>query len=217
MAIGAEEAVDVSVSDVVNPNSGIVADDLILAYNSADSNFNVWARSQTKNGEWNPLVTVTKSGLSVAAAESSRFAPGRAFWLVRSVPGPYIYLVGRYTGQDYVFDLAGGTVEAPGFTLVANPTMYDIDLNDLVFVDGEGNAAEPAVGDSIIVQDAAGLQTRYYRDSGNAKWGRSKQVRVGRRTVTQWHEGGVIPSGTGFWYNRTTADGELSIKFGGSK
>ena len=217
MAIGAEEAVDVSVSDVVNPNSGIVADDLILAYNSADSNFNVWARSQTRGDEWTPLATVTKSGLSVAAAESSRFAPGRAFWLVRSAPGPYIYLVGRYTGQDYVFDLAGGTAAAPGFTLVANPTMYDIDLNDLVFVDGEGNAAEPAVGDSIIVQDAAGLQTRYYRDSGNAKWGRSKQVRVGRRTVTQWHEGGVIPSGTGFWYNRTTADGELSIKFGGSK
>ena len=216
MAIGAEEAVDVSMSDVVNPNSGIVADDLILAYNSAESNFNVWSRSQTRGDEWTPLATVTKSGLSVAAAESSRFAPGRAFWLVRSAPGPYIYLVGRYTGQDYVFDLAGGTVEAPGFTLVANPTMYDIDLNDLVFVDGEGNAAEPAMGDRIETQDIAGTKTIYFRHATSGKWGHNVPTKVGRRIKQVWTEGGTIPSGTGFWYNRTSG-GVLKIKFEGAK
>ena len=214
MSVDTVETRDVSVGEVVNQN-GLSIDDMIVAYNAASKNFSGW----TNGGEsgWKELATVTKSGVSFVDAETAQMPRGNAFWLVRSAPSRYFYLIGRYTGEDYVVKLQGGSKAEPGYTLVANPTMYDVDLNDLVFVDGEGNAAEPAVGDSIIVQDAAGLQTRYYRDSGNAKWGRSKQVRVGRRTVTQWHEGGVIPSGTGFWYNRTTADGELSIKFGGSK
>ena len=216
MTIGTEEIVDVSVSDVVNPNSGIADDDMILSYNAVTSNFNVWAKSSAKGDEWKPLTTVTKNGISVEAAESSSFAPGKAFWLVRNAPGDYIYLVGRYTGQDYVFDLAGGTAAAPGFTLVANPTMYDIDLNDLVFVDGEGNAAEPALGDRIVTQDIAGKQTIYFRHGTTGKWGRNVPTKVGNRTKQVWTEGGAIPSGTGFWYNRTAA-GDLAIKFGGAK
>ena len=216
MAIGAEEAVDVSVSDVVNPNSGIVDDDMILSYNAVTSNFNVWAKSSAKGDEWKPLTTVTKSGISVEAAESSSFAPGKAFWLVRNAPGDYIYLVGRYTGQDYVFDLEGGTAENPGHTLVANPTMYDIDLNDLVFVDGEGKTATPAAGDRIVTQDISGVQTVYFRHGKTGEWGRNVPTKVGNRTKQVWTKGGTIPAGTGFWYNRTAAEA-LKIRFGGAR
>ena len=216
MTIGTEEIVDVSVSDVVNPNSGIVDDDMILSYNAVTSNFNVWAKSSAKGDEWKPLTTVTKNGISVEAAESSSFAPGKAFWLVRNAPGDYIYLVGRYTGDDYVFDLEGGTAENPGHTLVANPTMYDIDLNDLVFVDGEGNAAEPAMGDRIVTQDIAGTKTIYFRHATSGIWGHNVPTKVGRRIQQVWTEGGTIPSGTGFWYNRTSG-GALKIKFEGAK
>ena len=203
-----EEAVDVSVADVVNPNSGIVADDLILAYNAATSNFNVWTRSQTKGDELSPITTVTKSGISVEAAESNRFAPGKAFWLVRNAPGPYLFLVGRYTGEDYVFNLEGGSTDTPGHTLVANPTMFDMDLNDLVFEGGS-----PAVGDRIITMGISGLQTIYYPNATNTtQWGRNVTQTVKGRKKQVWVEGGIIPAGNGFWYNRT-ADSALRIKF----
>ena len=216
LTLGTEDAVDVSVSDVINPNSGIVIDDLILAYNAATTNFNVWTRSQTKGEEWTALTTVTKSGITVSEATTNRFALGKAFWLVRQAPGDYIYLVGRYTGEDYVFDLEGGTVAEPGHTLVANPTMFDVDLNDLVFVDGAGNAATPAAGDRIVTQNNSGLQTIYYRNKANTEWGRNVTTRVNGRPRQTWSKGGTIPSGTGFWYNRA-GEGTLRIKFEASR
>ena len=90
--------------------------------------------------------------------------------------------------------------------------MHDIDLNDLEFVDGEGNPASPASGDRITVMDIAGMQTIYARNAANTSWGRKVLVKVGRRTRQDWVEGGTIPAGTGFWYKRT-ASGTLKIRF----
>ncbi|MBQ6914208.1 MAG: hypothetical protein IJQ65_00695 [Kiritimatiellae bacterium] len=215
MTVGTEELVDVSVSDVVNPNSGIVADDMILSYNSATSNFNVWARSDAKGGEWNPLTTVTKKGLSVATAASSRFAPGRAFWLVRSAPSPYIYLVGRYVGGSYTETLASGTAKNPGYTLCGNPLMSDVDLNEFVFLDDEGRATAPGVTDRIVVETAAGVQMTYFRNAANTVWGRNVSTKVNGRMRPVWREGGSIPAGTGFWYmNRSGRAFRLELKQG---
>ena len=216
MTIGTEEIVDVSVSDVVNPNSSIAADDMILSYNAETSNFNVWAKSSAKGDEWKPLTTVTKNGISVEAAESSGFAPGKAFWLVRNAPGDYIYLVGRYTGDDYEFNIEGGSTDEPGHTLVANPTFFDVALNDLAFVDGEGNPATPADGDRIIFQDIAGIQTIYSPHATTKKWGRIVPTKVRRSIQNVWTEDGTNTVGTGFWYYRTANDG-LKIKFEASK
>ena len=217
LTVGTEDAVNVSVSDVINPNSGIADDDMILSYNAATSNFNVWARSQTKGDEWDALTTVSKRGLSVEAAETNRFALGKAFWLVRNAPGPYIYLIGRYTGEDYVFNLEGGSAEAPGHTLVANPTFNDVDLNDLKFADGEGKSAAPDVKDTITVQDIAGLQIIHFRNAANTSWGHYSVTTNARgRVQNKWVPGGNIPAGTGFWYKRTNSS-VLSIKFEAAK
>jgi hypothetical protein len=145
-------------------------------------------------------------------AGADRFAPGKAFWLVRTAPGPYIYLVGRYTGEDYLFELDGGTAAEPGNTLVANPTFFDIDLNDLEFVDGDGKPASPAAGDRIVTQDVAGMQTIYFRNANTGRWGRNVLTKVGKRTTKVFTEDGMIPAGTGFWYMRTSND-VLKIKF----
>ena len=120
--------------------------------------------------------------------------------------------MGRYTGEDYVFDLEGGTAAAPGNTLVANPTFFDVDLNDLVFVDGEGAAATPAAGDRIVTQNISGLQTIYFRNGNTGRWGRNVPTKVGKRTKNVWTEDGVVPAGTGFWYMRTSDD-VLKIRF----
>ncbi|MBQ6137676.1 MAG: hypothetical protein IJI73_09940, partial [Kiritimatiellae bacterium] len=213
MSVDSTNEIDVSVSDAVNPFC-IGAGDAIYAYETEDGTFRMW--ELLDGGDWNAPVTVNKKGVSQSTAEVSTFEPGKAFWLVRNAPGPYIYLVGRYTGADYVTALEGGTAENPGSTLVANPTMFDIALNDLEFVDGDGDAATPAVGDRIVFQDISGMQTIYCRDSENETWGRIVPTKVGNRIRQVWTEDGTNTVGTGFWYLRTD-EGALSIRFESAK
>ena len=213
MSVDSTNKIEMSVVDVVNPFS-IGGGGAIHAYETEDNTFRVWER--TRDGSWNSPVTVNTSGVSQSKAEEATFAPGRAFWLVRNAPGDYIYLVGRYTGDDYEFNIEGGTTNAPGHTLVANPTMFDVALNDLEFVDGEGNPAKPALGDRIIFQDVSGYQTIYFPHATTKKWGRNVPTKVGRRVQNVWTEDGTNTMGTGFWYLRTDQS-TLKIKFGGAQ
>lgn len=213
MSTDSTNEIEVAVADVVNPFS-IGGGDTIHAYETETGTFRMWERKD--DGDWNAPVTVNKKGVSQSTAEESTFEPGKAFWLGRKSPGEYIYLVGRYTGEDYVFDLEGGSVAEPGHTLVANPTMYDVALNDLVFVDGEDNTAAPAAGDRIIFQDASGYQTIYFPHKATKKWGRNVPTKVGRRVQNVWTEDGTNTMGTGFWYLRT-GQSTLKIKFGGAQ
>ena len=206
MSVDSTNEVEVAVSDVVNPNS-VGSKDMILSYDPASGDFSSW---ESAGGDWNPVQILSTRGVSQSTAETTTFAPGKAFWFVRNAPGDYIYLVGRYTGDDYVTEIAGGTEQAPVSSLVANPTFFDIDLNDLKFIDGEGNAAAPAAGDRIVTQNLAGLQTIYYRKNG--EWGRNISTVSNGRPRPTWQKGGTIPSGTGFWYTRTSGE-TLRIKF----
>ena len=154
--------------------------------------------------------------MSEAPAGTTRIASTNAFWLARNHPGSvgatnYVYLVGRYTGDDYEFALNGGNIGSPGATLVANPTMYDVALDDLVFVDGDGNAAAPGANDYITVMNIAGVTTKYtYR---NGHWGCMVTTKINPfKTKNVWTRGGSVPSGTGFWYYRA-ADSALKIRF----
>jgi len=190
---------------------------VIYNYVSSNDSFNAW--SHVSGTTWNEISSVNARGVTTANAESTKLERGKAFWLVRSEPTTgdggtnYIYLVGRYTGEDYVVELEGGTTSEPGSTLCANPTTEDIGLNSLVFVDGDGNAATPADGDKISVPTASGILLTYSRKNG--EWGRNKTTRVGNRLKKTWASGGTIPAGTGFWYSRT-AETALKIKFGGA-
>ena len=213
MSVDSTNKIEIAVTDVVNPFC-IGGGDAIHAYETEDGTFRVWERKG--DGKWNSPVTVNTGGVSQSKAEEATFAPGRAFWFVRNAPGDYIYLVGRYTGDDYEFNIEGGTTNAPGHTLVANPTFFDVALNDLAFVDGEGNPATPADGDRIVFQDIAGIQTIYYLDKTTKKWGRNVPTKVRRSIQNVWTEDGTNTVGTGFWYYRTANDG-LKIKFEASK
>ena len=226
MALDSTNEVEVSVSEVVNPNS-IAAKDSILAYSAADDTFFKWQNASP--GVWEDATTVNDLGTDSAAAATSSFMLGGAFWLVRGAPTTAegapncIYLVGRHSGRDYVVGLTGAvSVPDPiggtnvvyvGHTLVANPTMFDVDLNELVFVDGEGVTATPAAGDRIVTQNAAGVDVIYFRNAANTQWGRNVKQKVKGRYQDVWTPGGTIPSGTGFWYRRTGEEGELRIKF----
>ena len=206
----------VEVSETVNPN-GLSVGDRILAYNTA-SNFQGWAHLSRLGTDWGAIEAGSTDGVAVVATNTTRFARGGAFWLVRTDPGDCFYLVGRYTGDEYTTELAGGTAAAPAYTLVANPTMAGVGLNDLVFVDGSGDPATPAAGDRIVVQDAAGFQKFYVRNAANTEWGRYVSGMSDGRVTQSWESGAAvsIPSGTGFWYVRTDP-GPLTIRFGGAQ
>ena len=210
MSSAIEADQDIPVADLVNPN-GIDTDDLILSYNPANKTFNAWA-----NGEqgWNELVTASVKGVTIEPAESTTLARGSAFWLVRAAPGDCFYLIGRHTGEDYVVTLNEGTAAEPGNTLCANPTLFDIDLNDLTFVDGAGQATVPGDNDRIVTQNIIGIQLIHTRKNG--AWGRYVSKKVNNRIRQVWTEGGTIPAGTGFWYTRTT-EGTLKIRFTADK
>ena len=202
---------NIAAVDTVNPN-GIGEKDMILSYNESSGNFNAW--SHAGGGVWDGIATVTTNGMDIVSTNNATFARGNAFWLVRSNPGDYFYLIGRYTGEDYEVPLAGGTADNPGNTLVANPTTEDVGLNDLVFVDASGAETTPGDKDLITIQDAAGVQTTYYRSG--AKWGCKMLQKSGKRTKQVWTPGGTIPAGTGFWYKRTSG-AALRIKFEAAK
>ena len=214
MSVDTTNEIAAAVANIVNPFS-IGGGDGIYAYETSSGTFRAWERKA--DGGWSTNVTVTVKGISECpSAEEATFEPGRAFWLVRNAPGPYIYLVGRYTGEDYVTELEGGTTAAPGHTLVANPTFHDIDLNELAFVDAEGDTATPAAKDRIMVMNIAGLQTIHFRNAANTEWGHNVTTNYRGRTKQVWTKGGTIPSGTGFWYMRTS-DTPLNIKFESEK
>ena len=213
LTLDTEEEFDVTAADVVNPN-GITEGDRILYFNNASGDFTEWNHT---NSLWDAATTVSTRGVTESPADTTRLASSNAFWLVRGEPGAvgatnYVYLVGRYTGESYEFPLAGGTEESPGCTLVANPTMYDVGLNDLVFVDGVGNAATPHPGDCIVVMDIAGVNNTYYRDTANTTWGREVVTIVKGRPKKSFETNVTIPSSTGFWYYRKAASA-LKIKF----
>ena len=200
--------IPVEVAEAVNPN-GLSAGDRILAWDAPS--FHAWTHGGGTS--WSAVEPGTVDGVAVTATEQTTFARGGAFWLVRSNPGDNVYLLGRYTGDAYEAALAGGSEAAPAYTLVANPTMADADLNDLVFVDGSGASATPAAGDRIVFQDAAGFQKFYVRNAANTEWGRRVTRKSGGRVVQEWVPDATVPSGTGFWYVRTAAD-PLAIRFG---
>ena len=214
-----EESEDVQVANVVNPN-GLVSGDSIYVYDIDTDVFNVWNWSLDGNpNKWSTNTTVTVDGIFGGTdPEKTRLPRSSAFWLVRHDPGSdgatnYVYLIGRYTGEKHVVELTPGeSLSNPGHTLVGNPTLSDIDLNDLVFVDGEGNPATPDVNDRIIMMDIAGVNNTYYRNKNNTMWGHDEVMIVKGRPKRCFVQGGNVPSGTGFWYKRASGE-ELRIEF----
>ena len=214
MSVDTETPTNIVANDVVNQN-GISADDMILAYKAASGKFNAWSNGGESG--WKALATVSTNGVDVVDADDAQFPRGNAFWLVRSNPSTkYYYLIGRYTGDNYEVELAGGTAENPGNTLVANPTTDDTTLGALKFYDGNGVETTPGAGDRIVILDALGFEVSHYRSGG--KWVHRELQQTGKRTkqVQVDSSGVVIPSGTGFWYTRKS-EGALVIKFGGAE
>ena len=193
MSVDSTNEIDVAVSDVVNPN-GLSSGDMIVAYDSSEKEYCGWTHESGTS--WKALTTVTKDGISISEAETTQMSPGYAFWLVRSAPTPYFYLVGRYTGGGFAAEISGGTASAPVSTLVANPTMCDVAIND---IDWQGM---PIEGDTIVIpNEGAAPYSLLWR---NGAWSYTLRERdpVTGKVKTKRVTDIVVPAGTGFWYTR---------------
>ncbi len=209
MSLDSTNEIAVAASEVVNPNS--VGASQILYWDPETDKYRKW----NKDGDgWASIPTVNMSGVSEAAADTTRLPLGSAFWLGRNAPialdgsTNYIYLIGRYAGEAGTVTIAGGDGETLTPTMVTNPTMEPVAINDLVW-----SGARDA-GDQILIPTEGSNPTILTWDGTN--WGASaleqyeKNGRMRTRVIRKTDY--TIPPGRGFWYYRK-ASGELSITF----
>ena len=207
MSVDSTNEIEVSASEVVNPNSAGASQ--ILYWDSETGNYRKWDK---KGDDWVSTPTVSMSGVSEAAADTTRLPIGSAFWLSRSAPitpagsTNYIYLVGRYAGDEVTVTIAEGNGTTLTPTLVTNPTMEPVAINSLVW------SGTPDTGDQILIPTEAKTPTILTWNGTN--WGASGLVRnptTGRMKVQRVTDHTIKP-GRGFWYYRK-ASGALSVTF----
>ncbi len=216
MSLDSTNEVEVAVSEVVNPNS--VGASELLYWDPEVDNYRQW----DKEGDgWASIPTVSISGVSEAAADTTRLPLGSAFWLGRNTPvAPagstnYIYLVGRYTGDGVTVAIAEGDGTTLESTMVANPTFFDVAINptNLASVINLVWEGTPDRGDQILIPTDDAMPTILTWNGTN--WGASAlerytkaNGRTGTRVVRKTDF--TIGPGRGFWYYRK-ATGALSV------
>ena len=215
MSLDSTNEVEVAASEVVNPNS--VGASELLYWDPEVDNYRQW----DKEGEgWASIPTVSISGVSEAAADTTRLPLGSTFWLGRNTPiAPagstnYIYLVGRYTGDDVTVSIAEGDGTTLTSTMVANPTFYDVAINptNLASVINLVWDGTPDSGDQILIPTEDAMPTILTWNGSN--WGASaleqyeKNGRMRTRVIRKTDY--TIAPGRGFWYYRK-ATGALSV------
>ena len=148
---------------------------------------------------------VSTNGQTVELPESpsAYLDRGSAVWVTRQkvTTDPY-YIIGQYSGDEVTVAVAGAvngeTIRASyGSTLVANPSIKPIAINDLRWGWAE---ISPSADDTLTIPGPNGAQ--YNLTWKNGKWGRTVLEKKGRVFVPTSYTDDVIPAGTGFWYYR---------------
>ncbi|MGN0853120.1 MAG: hypothetical protein ACI4Q3_07060 [Kiritimatiellia bacterium] len=197
-------AVDVAVSNYVRTAS-LDAGDTFLALDSATGNYEAWDLADS--GHWQKALTVTGAEVVEASEPDARtLARGQGFWLVRKNPldeneaaRPF-YLVGQFGPEDVTTTVAGGTSDAPGYTMLGLPGIASVKINDLPW--GENPLANDVL--TVPVEGRKAPLALTWRDG---QWGYSKVAydsEVGAIVTTRVTDV-EVPAGTAFWYARRGA------------
>jgi len=200
---------------------GLGTGDFITSYDesSGDGRYHAWAVGA--DGKWSAMSTCANVGgvttVSVPDANAAATLRGRGLWVGRATPvdvqgGPVpYYLFGQSVLAPCTNAVLAQTGTRAASSLQANPTAQSVALNDLVFAAGGSistGATAAAVGDTIVVPTPHGVYEKLYMyNPANGGWGQWKQQRVvlpnGRTAIRSvFTTDGVIPPGTGFWYER---------------
>ena len=197
---------NITVAGYVAP-AQLAPGDAIVALNS-NGVYEKWTLSEPTRGGTKPTwkaaagTIVTKGGsmgeVSVTPPPEEReLDRGNAVWVSRTDTSKPYFLVGQYNGAPVQITIAGGSVTEKGSTMITNPTLEPISVNDFAW------GSNPSADDVIQVPNGLGVPLALIWRNGS--WGYSDKVYDAqkRRYVKEWKTNVMIAPGTGFWYYRT--------------
>ena len=160
-----------------------------------------------KGTGWAPADNYAKANVNTPASEY-KLKKGTALWLKHSVDSAIVFAgaAGTLTEQSTAIAVAGE------WTLVANPSINDVLLTDMV--------EKPTVDDKIVLEDAEAPVECKYTDKGWAVLTETtEKINVpglGEREIVkqEWiaDSNYKIPAGIGFWYVNVGKD-DTTITF----
>ena len=162
-----------------------------------------WSWDQSLK-QWIGASTVTASGVFDAfSAEEQPLYRNSAVWVSREKPEtkPF-FLVGQYSGTPVYLTIKGGTAAAPVCTLVPNPSIKAMKVNDYDWNE------YPADGDIIRIPNGKSVPVVLRWKDG--AWGR--YVYDPQTYMSEWRTDATVPAGTGFWYHRCAGGFSLELK-----
>ncbi len=105
-------------------------------------------------------------------------------------------------------DVAGGTAEEPGFTMIANPRLTALHINN--DIDWGSTSLD---NDMIVIPNGTDKPTTLWRQGGKWTTGARRYVYdpVTRSVKSVYVTDFTIPAGTGFWYHRYGASFTVTV------
>ena len=153
--------------------------------------------------KWDGAISVTRNAV-VPASEASEqnLQRNSAVWVTRNNPDvkPF-FLIGQYSSETQKLKIEAGTEDKPVCTLVPNPCLTAINVNDYDW--GEN----PIGNNKDLIRIPNGDKAPLLVQWNGTEWGRN--VNEGRKTV--WKNDVMVPAGTGFWYMRCGGEFEITL------
>ena len=166
--------------------------------------YRYWQWGGQNNG-WEGAQTVTREAvLPETAASAYSLKRNSAVWVTRNKPDekPF-FLIGQYSSEVQKLKIEAGTDANPVCTLVPNPSLTAVALNDSVWKWG----TNPLGNNKDLIRIPNGNKAPLLVQWNGTEWGR--HVNEGRKTV--WKNDVTIPAGTGFWYMRCGGEFEITL------
>ncbi len=180
---------DIKVTDVIK-TANLTAGDQLFYYDTTKKAYQVWQLKDDKT--WEVATSVSDGKTTIVTAEADQtLKRGNALLLKRNTTTETsVYLYGQVptSTEAITTTMAKGTSDAPAFTLLAPPSVEDVDLNT------GATWANVNAGDVIVLADSTSL---IYR---NGKWGKKTAFDVTTNTETIDQTVAKISAGTGAWY-----------------
>jgi hypothetical protein len=148
-----------------------------------------WHKNEKK---WHGSITATRNAVMMATdAAEQPITRNSAVWVSRNDPAakPF-FLIGQYASAPVELDIAGGSDAEPVCTLVPNPSLTPVKINDFKW------GKNPHEKDLIRIPNEKGAPLLF-------TWtGEAWETFIGTDRGGYWTTEFEVPAGTGFWYMR---------------